>query len=195
MLLLNFDSLLYAYFFLCLYAVERAIFALTFMRGMKACRSSWLTYIPFLSYILLCLIAIIEFSLSAEKILNLIISIAGISILTLGVFLRYQAVWAFSAKEQTWNSHIDADNVDVLVTAGIYRFLRHPYYLSVMIELCGIALALNSFITMILVFLIQFPLLCKRTKDEDSALEKKFGEQYTLYKKRTRAVLPNWSIK
>lgn len=165
------------------------------MRGMKTCRSSWLTYMPFLSYVLLCFIAVIEFFLSTEKTLNIIISVIGIFVLVFGIFLRYQAIWAFSAKEQKWNSHIDADNVNVLVTTGVYRFLMHPYYLSVMLELCGIALALNSFRTMAFIFLIQYPFLRRRIREEDAALERKFGEQYTLYKKQTRAVLSNWSIK
>lgn len=195
MLHLNFKAQLYIYSFLCLYAVERSVFALTVLRGIKTHSSAWLTYMPFLSYIVLCFVSIIEFFLLTNKVVNLIISVMGIFILVGGIFLRYQAIWAFRVNEQKWNSHVDADSINILITTGIYKFVRHPYYFSVMLELCGIALLLNTFRSLIFIFLIQAPLLCKRIIVEDSALSGKFGRQYILYKKQARTILPNWSAK
>ena len=192
---MNFKQLLLVYLFLCFYAIERAVFAFTVPYAIRITRLTWLTSIPFLTYIALFFISVIEFSLSADRALNYIISVMGIFVIALGVFLRYQAVSVFRDNKQKWVSHIDAENISVLITAGPYKFLRHPYYLSVMLELCGIALVLNSYRAIILIFLIQSPLLYKRIAVEELELSNKFGEQYLLYKKQVMAILPFWSKK
>ena len=192
---MNFKQLLLIYLFLCFYATERAVFAFMVPYAIRITRLTWLTSIPFLTYIALFFISVIEFSLSADITLNCIISVMGIFFMVLGIFLRYQAVSVFRNNKQKWISHIDAENISVLITVGPYKFFRHPYYLSVMLELCGIALLLNSYKAMIFIFLIQSPLLYKRIVAEESELSNKFGEQYLLYKKQVMAILPFWSKK
>lgn len=187
---IDFRLLLYVYLFLCIYVIERTIFAFTVPYVVKANRSAWLTSIPFFTYIALFFISVIEFSVTSNIALNCFISVIGVFTFSLGVFLRYQTVSVFRINKQKWISHIDAENIGYLITAGPYKFLRHPYYLSVMLELCGIALLLNSLRAIIFIFLIQAPLLYKRIVVEESELIKKFGEQYFLYKKQIPAILP-----
>src|SRR3989338_2224568 len=192
---INFEQLLAIYLFLGFYAIERSIFAFTVPYAIRTTRLVWLTFIPFLTYIVLFFASVVEFSLTTHKTLNYIISIVGVFALASGILLRYQAVRIFRINGQKWMSHIDAENISALITKGPYKFIRHPYYLSVMLELCGIALFINSFRTIIFIFLIQEPLLWQRIVTEESELIRKFGEQYLLYKKQVPAILLLWSKK
>ena len=123
-------QLLFIYLFLSVYAIERTIFALKVSNRRKRIKKAWITTIPSLTYILIFFISVINFS-KTSKILNFTISLSGISIFILGIYLRYQAIRAFSINKQEWSSHIDADHISVLIQSSPYDFIRHPYYLSV----------------------------------------------------------------
>lgn len=182
-------QLLFLYFFLFAYAIERTVFAFKVPYRTKVVKKPWLTYVPTLTYIILCFIFIIEHS-RANKQLNLAISLLGILIFTMGVFFRYGAVRTFRTNKQRWISSMDAECINMVIQNGPYRLVRHPYYLSVLLELGGIALLLNAFKTFLLIFLIQAPLLYKRIIIEESELIKKFSDSYLLYKRRVPAIFP-----
>jgi len=175
--------LLVIYIFLLFYVIERSLFAFEVSKGTKPTKKAWLTFIPFLTYIVLFFISVIEFSLTIRP-LNLIATLSGVIIFAWGVYLRYQAIIAFSVNKQKWRNDIDTKNIHAIVRSGPYNFVRHPYYLSVILELCGIALLLNAFTAIIFILLIQVPLLWKRITVEESELIKKFANEYLLYKKQ-----------
>lgn len=153
-----------------------------------------MTSIPFLTYIALFFISVIEFSTKA-RISNLVATSLGIIIFISGIYLRYQALIAFHDSKQKWRSDIDTENIHAVVRTGPYKFVRHPYYLSVMLELLGIALTLNAFKVIVLILLIQASLLWKRILEEESELIKKFGDEYLSYKKQVPIFFSLRSIK
>jgi protein-S-isoprenylcysteine O-methyltransferase Ste14 len=77
-----------------------------------------------------------------------------------------------------------------LISHGVYRFMRNPMYLGViLIIVVGIPIytpSLRGCLT--LLFLV--PLFLNRIRMEEVLLTKEFGETYLAYKKSTRKLIP-----
>jgi len=76
-----------------------------------------------------------------------------------------------------------------LVTGGIYRVIRHPSYLGMIILMLGWALAFRSGLGVILAALIVPPLLA-RIRSEETLLRLQFGDEYDAYRRRTSRLIP-----
>lgn len=76
-----------------------------------------------------------------------------------------------------------------LVTDGIYRVIRHPSYLGMIILMLGWALAFRSGLGVILAALIVPPLLA-RIRSEETLLRLHFGDEYDAYRRRTSRLIP-----
>jgi protein-S-isoprenylcysteine O-methyltransferase Ste14 len=76
-----------------------------------------------------------------------------------------------------------------LVTDGLYRVIRHPSYLGLLLLVFGWALVFRSAIGL-LVSLLLVPILIARMNSEEALLESEFGEPYREYRGRTWRLLP-----
>jgi protein-S-isoprenylcysteine O-methyltransferase Ste14 len=72
-----------------------------------------------------------------------------------------------------------------LVTHGLYSRIRNPVYLFGHVAILGLILFFDR-PWLLLVFLILIPLQIFRARAESRVLEARFGDQYRLYKSRTR---------
>jgi len=76
-----------------------------------------------------------------------------------------------------------------LVTDGIYRVIRHPSYLGMIILMLGWALAFRSGLGVLLAALTVPPLLA-RIRSEETLLRLQFGDEYDIYRRRTSRLIP-----
>jgi protein-S-isoprenylcysteine O-methyltransferase Ste14 len=76
-----------------------------------------------------------------------------------------------------------------LETGGLYRVIRHPSYLGLLVLLFGWALVFRSGIG-VLVSLLLIPPLVARMNAEEALLASEFGERYADYRRRTWRLLP-----
>ncbi|RON43732.1 methyltransferase family protein [Pseudomonas frederiksbergensis] len=76
-----------------------------------------------------------------------------------------------------------------LVTDGIYRTLRNPSYLGLMVIGIGWALAFRSVIGLVLAALTLIPLIA-RIHSEEALLRAQFGREYEEYCGRTWRLIP-----
>jgi protein-S-isoprenylcysteine O-methyltransferase Ste14 len=76
-----------------------------------------------------------------------------------------------------------------LVTTGIYRYIRHPLYSSLLLLAWGIFFKLPSWAGMVLVALTTFLLLLTARADE-AECTRFFGPDYTQYMQKTRRFIP-----
>ncbi len=80
--------------------------------------------------------------------------------------------------------------LDKLVTNGPYRYVRHPLYLSMVISLVGLAVALRSLWGTLSVFLLFLPAGAYRASLEEKALARKFDQEWNCYAARTFFMFP-----
>jgi protein-S-isoprenylcysteine O-methyltransferase Ste14 len=76
-----------------------------------------------------------------------------------------------------------------LVTSGVYRVIRHPSYLGLLVNALGWALSFRSAVGVLLAALMLPPLLA-RIHAEERMLQAQFGREYDAYCSRTSRLLP-----
>lgn len=136
------------------------------------------------------LFAILEYILQGKG-LVLITYIAGIACALLSLMIRKRAIAALG---RFWSLHVEIREQHKLVTDGPFRFVRHPTYLSMFLELLAIGLILNSYYALLFSVIIFIPTLIVRIRMEEKALISKFGDSYRDYIKTTPALVP-WKIR
>ncbi|KWA12867.1 methyltransferase family protein [Burkholderia territorii] len=76
-----------------------------------------------------------------------------------------------------------------LVTDGIYRRIRNPSYLGLLVNAAGWALAFRSGVGLLLVASMMIPLVA-RIRSEEALLRARFGAEYDAYCAHTWRLLP-----
>jgi len=105
--------------------------------------------------------------------IDIILSIIlGIVIFLLGTFLYFK--W-----EIFWHKNFKGQ----LVTEGIFQYIRHPHYTSLLIIGFGLALFFYSFAALFIAF-IAIPIMICSIIDEEKLLKKQYGEKYIQYMKK-----------
>ena len=97
---------------------------------------------------------------------------------------------AIAALGKFWSLHVEIRENHAFVQSGPFRWVRHPTYFSMMLELLGLGLIMNATYTGMVVAVIFVPTLALRLKLEEAALVAKFGEAYRTYQRRTPALFP-----
>lgn len=77
----------------------------------------------------------------------------------------------------------------VLVTDGVYAYLRHPRYVQVLLGLAAVALFTN-YLTVYIIAAAYLPIMYLVVLLEERELRERFGEQYEDYAKRVPRFFP-----
>jgi protein-S-isoprenylcysteine O-methyltransferase Ste14 len=76
-----------------------------------------------------------------------------------------------------------------LVQSGIYRTIRHPLYLSLLLVPAGIAMVFASWLA-VPTFVLSAIFVADRIKTEERLLAQGFGAEFLAYRRRTRMLVP-----
>lgn len=112
--------------------------------------------------------------------------IAGISTTGIGLVFLYFAFKAFDVAEFLG---IKAEAKPELVQIGMYRYVRHPLYFAMIILILGLFLLLPTQ-KMGLVLLISYVYILVGYRLEERKLVAVFGQEYTSYQNRVKAIIP-----
>src|ERR1041384_1285921 len=113
--------------------------------------------------------------------------IAGWICAIVSVVIRHRAIAALG---QFWSLHIEIREQHQFVRTGPFRWMRHPTYFSMFLELLAAGLILNAWFSLLIIPLLFFPVLRWRIKWEETALVEKFGEAYRQYQQTVPAIFP-----
>jgi methyltransferase len=89
--------------------------------------------------------------------------------------LRY---WAVATLGERWNTRVIVTPEAAPVTGGPYRFLRHPNYLAVVIEIAAMPLIGGAVVTAIVFTILNAILLAVRIHTEERALGARWAEEF-----------------
>ena len=110
---------------------------------------------------------------------------------SLGIFLMGVAVGVLALlQNRLGNFSIQPKMKEnaALITTGIYAYVRHPMYLSVILVMLGVLVDSPTFIEIFFMLLLVLVLLLKAKKEEAIWLQE--SEAYTAYKRRSKLILP-----
>ncbi len=89
------------------------------------------------------------------------------ALLGVAQFLRY---WAIKSLGVYWNTKILVLPNHQLINRGPYKYLRHPNYIAVIVEIAVIPLLFSCYITAIVYSVIDLLLLNRRVRIEEMVL-------------------------
>ena len=115
--------------------------------------------------------------------LSFAVRLLGIGLVLVGLSLAWAAVRVMTAAHTPLDPY---EPVTALVVNGPYRFTRNPVYLSFLVALVGLPLALGTYWGLLLspVMVVLMSQLVVRY--EEIYLEQKFGQEYMSYRSSVR---------
>jgi protein-S-isoprenylcysteine O-methyltransferase Ste14 len=114
------------------------------------------------------------------------VRICGVVLSALGYALIFTSGLALGRQ---YSADVTIQKDHQLVTWGVYRFIRHPRYLGVIVLAVGVPLVFHSWIGL-LACLYFTGLVLFRIKDEEIAMHKEFGAQWETYCHRSWRLIP-----
>jgi protein-S-isoprenylcysteine O-methyltransferase Ste14 len=110
----------------------------------------------------------------------------GVALYLAGGVLR---LWPVFVLGNRFSGLVAIQEGHTLVTGGIYKVIRHPSYLGMLVNALGWALAFRAGVGVLLALML-VPLLGARMNAEETLLREQFGEEYERYRKRTWRLIP-----
>jgi len=97
---------------------------------------------------------------------------------------------AIAALGKFWSLHVEMRDNHEFVTSGPFKYVRHPTYFSMILELASGVLICGAWFAGFIGLLFFIPGMRLRLKLEEKALEDKFGSSYLEYSKKVPAIIP-----
>jgi methyltransferase len=102
------------------------------------------------------------------------VGFVALGLALLAQVLRYAAVRALGKR---WNVRIIVWPLAAPVTTGPYRFVRHPNYVAVAVELACVPLVHGAFVTAVVFSICNAAVLAVRIREEERALADAFRDR------------------
>jgi protein-S-isoprenylcysteine O-methyltransferase Ste14 len=105
--------------------------------------------------------------------------------------LSFKLRWAaIDALGKFWSLHVEIRDNHEFVQSGPFRFVRHPVYFSMVLELAATGLLCSAWWMLAVIPVLFVPALIMRLRLEEPALLEKFGDQYREYQRRVPMLIP-----
>lgn len=114
--------------------------------------------------------------------LNYLLAIIGVLCFAMGIVIRWISIIQLN-KDFTVDVAISKNHS--LNTSGIYKYIRHPSYLGLLLICFGLSIAMNSILSFAVIMLPILIVILYRIRIEEKLLLNEFGADYTNYSKRT----------
>jgi protein-S-isoprenylcysteine O-methyltransferase Ste14 len=101
--------------------------------------------------------------------------------------LRWSAIAALG---KFWSLHVEIRENHEFVESGPFRFVRHPTYFSMILELLAFGLIFSAWWMLLVIPVLFIPALIMRLRLEEPALVAKFGDTYSDYQRRVPMLIP-----
>ena len=116
------------------------------------------------------------------------ISSLGLLLIIAGLIIRWSAVLTLK-KYFTVDVAIMDDHK--LIRSGLFKYIRHPAYLGVLIAVLGLGVTMVNWLSIIIILVPHTIIILLRIKEEEMALESRFGQDYENYRMNTKYLIPS----
>lgn len=113
--------------------------------------------------------------------------LAGLACLALGLWLLQHS---HADLGPSWSITLELRESHALVTRGVYRHVRHPMYVALLLYGAGQALVLPNWLAGPFYLVAIVLLVALRLAPEERLLLEEFGADYEAYRARTRRLVP-----
>jgi protein-S-isoprenylcysteine O-methyltransferase Ste14 len=113
--------------------------------------------------------------------------IAGTVLLALGLWLFHRSHKDLGTN---WSITLEVREKHQLITHGVYRWVRHPMYLALLVYSVGQALALPNWLAGPSYGVAMLLLFALRLGPEERMMLEQFGEDYKAYRSTTKRLIP-----
>ena len=113
--------------------------------------------------------------------------VAGLVCALASFKLRWAAIAALG---KFWSLHVEIRENHEFVQSGPFRFVRHPTYFSMVLELAAFGLICSAWSMLLIIPFAFIPALMMRLRLEEPALLEKFGDTYRQYQSRVPMLIP-----
>ena len=113
--------------------------------------------------------------------------VVGVSLIALGLWLFHRSHADLGAN---WSITLEVRDKHQLVTRGVYRHLRHPMYLALILYSSGQALVLPNWVAGLSYLVVFVLLVALRLGPEERMMRDEFGQEYDAYVAGTKRLVP-----
>jgi protein-S-isoprenylcysteine O-methyltransferase Ste14 len=113
--------------------------------------------------------------------------VAGALCLALGLWLFHRSHVDLGSN---WSITLEVREQHKLITEGLYRRVRHPMYLSLLVYAAGQALVAPNYVAAASYAVAMVLLVALRLGPEERMMREEFGDQYKAYAQRTKRLVP-----
>ena len=114
-------------------------------------------------------------------------SYLGFIFILLGLLLRWSAILTLR-RYFTVDVAIAKDHK--IVDRGLYKYVRHPAYSGALLSFLGLGLAFANWMSVMVIVVPTTGAFMYRIKIEEAALRAAFGDEYVVYCRRTKRLIP-----
>jgi len=115
------------------------------------------------------------------------LKIAGVVVMLVALTIRWTAIITLG---KSCSSNVAIQDSQKIVRTGLYRFVRHPSYLGLLLAFLAVGLHSRNWISFTIVLVAPTAALLYRIHVEEAALAEAFGEDYAAYSKTTKRLVP-----
>jgi protein-S-isoprenylcysteine O-methyltransferase Ste14 len=112
---------------------------------------------------------------------------AGLTVMWLGLAIR---VWAIAALGRAFRTTVEVDPEQAVVSAGPYRWVRHPSYSGLLLIVAGCGLASGSPLALAVCAVLPPAALLRRIHVEEAEMVRVLGDRYRAYQMQTKRLIP-----
>jgi protein-S-isoprenylcysteine O-methyltransferase Ste14 len=118
---------------------------------------------------------------------SVVVRWAGVAFAFCGIALW---IWTFSHLGKNVTDTVVTRERHSLVTSGPYQWVRHPFYVAILLVFTGLSLAMANWLMLVMSGVVFFGFIVPRTRIEERKLVERFGDDYRTYMRRVGRFVP-----
>lgn len=116
-----------------------------------------------------------------------VIAYFGYFLILAGIILRWTSIYQL---KKAFTVDVAVTEGQALKTDGLYKKIRHPSYLGLLIILTGLSIGMVNIWSVIVIVIPMFLTISYRIKVEEKLLTEEFGDSYESYKSNSWRLIP-----